>query len=107
MEGLTSVIFYLYYRQLFFWRLVAPAIQLVVSDGFLLPGTHRTPKNHAARARPSYALLSLAFVVFWPLSHRISLKPPYYTKIEFQGHPHHRHTGYKQCWRTIVRYPPR
>jgi len=26
------------------------------------------------------------------LCQSISLEPPYYTKIEFQGHPHHRHT---------------
>jgi hypothetical protein len=26
------------------------------------------------------------------LCQAISLEPPYYTKIEFQGHPHHEHT---------------
>jgi hypothetical protein len=29
---------------------------------------------------------------FAALCQSISLEPPYYTEIEFQGHPHHRHT---------------
>jgi len=56
-----------------------------------VPRWSHTRVDHAARRISAKLSLSLAFIVFWPLSHRISLKPPYYTKIEFQGHPHHRY----------------
>ena len=49
-------------------------------------GSHLTPKNHAARARPSYAVLSFAFTFFGTLPVNQS-RTPYYTKIDIQVTP--------------------
>jgi hypothetical protein len=49
------------------------------------------PRDHAARRISAKLSLSLAFSLM-ALCQSFSLEPPYYTKIEFHGHPHHRHT---------------
>ncbi len=57
-----------------------------------VPRWSHTRVDHAARRISAKLSLSLAFIVFWPLSHRISLNRPIPSK-SILVHPHHRHSG--------------
>jgi len=56
-----------------------------------VPRWSHTRVDHAARRISAKLSLSLAFIVFWPLSHRISLNRPIPSK-SILVHPHHKHS---------------
>ena len=69
-----------------------------------VPRWSHTRVDHAARRISAKLSLSLAFIVFWPLSHRISLNRPIPSK-SILVHPHHLHTGSLSIIRHLTPSP--